>query len=99
MKTYDFAYGRGRKEFSIDESLVIKEVRTEEFTPMSDVKQGVLDAIYNLCAFLNQPFFDELIQRIEHGLLAFRSKPFLHVADASRKFSFAILRKSVDYCI
>ena len=47
MKTYDFAYGRGRKEFSIDESLVIKEVRTEEFTPMSDVKQGVLDAIYN----------------------------------------------------
>ena len=46
MKTYDFAYGRGRKEFSIDESLVIKEVRTEEFTPMSDVKQGVLDAIY-----------------------------------------------------
>ena len=47
MKTYDFAYGRGRKEFSIDESLVIKEVRTEEFTPMSDIKQGVLDAIYN----------------------------------------------------
>ena len=46
MKTYDFAYGRGRKEFSIDESLVIKEVRTEEFTPMSDVKQGVLDDIY-----------------------------------------------------
>ena len=47
MKTYNFAYGRGRKEFSIDESLVIKEVRTEEFTPMSDIKQGVLDAIYN----------------------------------------------------
>lgn len=47
MKTYDFAYGRGRKEFSIDESLVIKEVRTEEFTPMSDIKQCVLDAIYN----------------------------------------------------
>ena len=47
MKTYDFAYGRGRKQFSIDESLVVKEVRTEEFTPMADVKQGVLDAIYN----------------------------------------------------
>ena len=47
MKTYDFAYGRGRKQFPIDESLVVKEVRTEEFTPMSDVRKGVLDAVYN----------------------------------------------------
>ena len=47
MKTYDFAYGHGRKTFDYDENLVIKEVRTEEFPVMEDVKAGVLDAIYH----------------------------------------------------
>lgn len=45
MKEYDFAYGRGRKKFSIDEDLVIKEVRTADFPVMKDIKGGVLDAI------------------------------------------------------
>ncbi|MFU0842671.1 MAG: Lar-N domain-containing protein [Burkholderia sp.] len=45
MKEYDFAYGRGRKKFSIDEDLVIKEVRTADYPVMKDIKGGVLDAI------------------------------------------------------
>ena len=31
MKTYDFAYGRGRKTFTVEEDRVLKVVRTEEF--------------------------------------------------------------------
>ena len=47
VKTFDFAYGHGRKQFSIDDAHILKEVRTEEFPPMTDVKQGILDAIYH----------------------------------------------------
>ena len=47
VKTYDFAYGHGRKTFDYYENHVIKEVRTEEFPVMEDVKAGVLDAIYH----------------------------------------------------
>ena len=43
VKTFDFAYGHGRKQFSIDDAHILKEVRTEEFPPMTDVKQGILD--------------------------------------------------------
>ena len=77
MKTYDFAYGRGRKEFSIDESLVIKEVRTEEFTPMSDIKQGVLDAIYNPNYNAN-----ELLDRkmAEYAAAVCADRPCFHIS-------------------
>lgn len=47
MKEFDFAYGRGRAKFSIDDATIIKEVRTNTFTPMTDIKGGVLDAIRN----------------------------------------------------
>ena len=50
VKTFDFAYGHGRKQFSIDDAHILKEVRTEEFPPMTDVKQGILDAIYTRSA-------------------------------------------------
>ena len=45
MKTYDFAYGRGRKTFTVEEARVLKVVRTEEFPPMEDIRGGVLEAI------------------------------------------------------
>ena len=45
IRSYDFAYGRGRKQFSLDDSLVLKEIRTEDFAPMTDIKGGVLEAI------------------------------------------------------
>lgn len=47
LQTYTFAYGRGEKEFTIDNDKVIKEVRTEDFPPMQDIRQGVLDAVRN----------------------------------------------------
>ena len=47
LQTYTFAYGRGEKEFTIDKDKVIKEVRTEDFPPMTDIRQGILDAIRN----------------------------------------------------
>lgn len=47
LKKYEFAYGRTTKTFEIEESDVIKEVVTQQFPVMQDVKQGVLDAIYN----------------------------------------------------
>ena len=34
MQTFDYAYGRGRKTFSVDTDRVLKEVRTETFEPM-----------------------------------------------------------------
>lgn len=47
MKTCEFAYGRSTKKFTIDEELVIKEVVTQPFPVMTDIKSGVLEAIYN----------------------------------------------------
>lgn len=47
IRTYDFAYGRGRKTFEIDDELILKEVRTETFPPMTDIPQGVLDAVHH----------------------------------------------------
>lgn len=44
-KQYDFAYGRGRMKFDLDEDLVLQEIRTEEYPVMQDVKAGVLEAI------------------------------------------------------
>lgn len=45
VKQYDFAYGRGRMKFELDEELVKGVVRTEDFAPMTDIKAGVLEAI------------------------------------------------------
>ena len=46
MKTYEFAYGRSTKKFTIDEELVIKEVVTQPFPVLSVIKSGVLEAFY-----------------------------------------------------
>lgn len=46
LKQYDFAYGRGRMQFEIDSDLVMGEIRTEDFAPMTDIKAGVLEAIH-----------------------------------------------------
>ena len=59
MKEYDFAYGRGRKTFTIDDARVLKEVRTEEFPVMENVKEGVLEAIRNP---IGCPSLDEIVK-------------------------------------
>lgn len=45
IRTFDFAYGRGRKTFELDDELILKEVRTETFPVMENVAEGVLEAI------------------------------------------------------
>jgi len=45
LKHFSFAYGRGRKEFDLDDANIIKEVRTASFEPMKDIRQGILDAV------------------------------------------------------
>lgn len=59
MKQYDFAYGRGRKTFRIDEDRVLKEVRTEEFPVMEDIEAGVLEAIRHP---IGCPSLDEIVK-------------------------------------
>ena len=59
MKQYDFAYGRGRKTFQIDEDRVLKEVRTEEFPVMEDIEAGVLEAIRHP---IGCPSLDEIVK-------------------------------------
>ena len=46
IRTFDFAYGRGRKTFELDDELILKEVRTETFPVMENVAEGVLEAIH-----------------------------------------------------
>lgn len=60
IRSYDFAYGRGRKQFSLDDSLVLKEIRTEDFAPMTDIKGGVLEAIRHP---IGCPPLDEIVSR------------------------------------
>ncbi|MDY3116065.1 MAG: nickel-dependent lactate racemase [Sutterella sp.] len=43
--TYTYAYGRGTQTFTLDDSLVMKEIRTRAFTPITDIKGSVLEAI------------------------------------------------------
>ncbi len=47
MKKYTYAYGRGTMDFEVEESKVLKEIRTKEFPVIKDVKSAVLDAINN----------------------------------------------------
>ena len=47
IRTFDFAYGRSRKTFELDDELILKEVRTETFPVMENVAEGVLEAIHH----------------------------------------------------
>lgn len=47
MKKYTYAYGRGTMDFEVEESKVLKEIRTKEFPVIKDIKTAVLDAINN----------------------------------------------------
>ena len=42
LKTYQYAYGRGTIDFTLDDEHVMKEIRTAAFEPMTDIKGGVL---------------------------------------------------------
>ena len=48
-RTYSFAYGRGEKSFTIDDDLVISEVRTRPFPviPKDQIREKVLETIRN----------------------------------------------------
>ena len=59
LKEYDFAYGRGRKTFQIDDARVLKEVRTEEFPVMENIREGVLEAIRHP---IGCPSLDEIVK-------------------------------------
>lgn len=59
MKTYEFAYGRGTKTFTLDENRVLKEVETATFEPMKDVKAGILEAINNP---IGRPALSEIVK-------------------------------------
>lgn len=47
MKKYEFAFGNGTKDVELDETLIIKEVRTKDIKPMDNIPYGVLEAIYH----------------------------------------------------
>lgn len=47
MRTYTFPYGHSTKSFALPEKSVIKEIQMPEKPVMEDIKQGVLDAVYN----------------------------------------------------
>ena len=44
-KQFTFAYGHGTKTFDYEENDILKVVRTEDFPPMQNIEQGILDAI------------------------------------------------------
>lgn len=44
-KQFTFAYGHGTKTFDYEENDILKVVRTEDFPPMQNIGQGILDAI------------------------------------------------------
>ncbi len=47
IQEYDFAYGRGRKKFSLASDKVLKVVKTAAFEPLTDIKEAVLSAIHH----------------------------------------------------
>lgn len=77
MKTYEYAYGRGTKQFTIDESLVLKEVKTAKFEPLKDIKASILEAI-------NNPIGSEpLCERVKPGdKIAFICNDLTRVANS-----------------
>lgn len=40
LKQFTFAYGHGTKTFDYEENDILKVVRTEDFPPMQNIKQG-----------------------------------------------------------
>lgn len=47
VKTLTSPTATAASSFPLMTQHILKEVRTEEFPPMTDVKQGILDAIYH----------------------------------------------------
>ena len=45
MKEYTFAYGRGSKAFSLDESRVLQTIEMPDTPPLADIRAAVLDAV------------------------------------------------------
>ena len=45
MKEYTFAYGRGSKTFSLDESRVLQTIGMPDTPPLTDVRAAVLEAV------------------------------------------------------
>lgn len=44
---YSYKYGHGYKDFSLEQEKVMAEIKVAEMAPLTDLKQAVLDAIYN----------------------------------------------------
>lgn len=44
---YSYKYGHGYKDFSLEQEKVMAEIKVAEMTPLTDLKQAVLDAIYH----------------------------------------------------
>lgn len=44
---YSCKYGHGYKDFSLEQEKVMAEIKVAEMTPLTDLKQAVLDAIYH----------------------------------------------------
>ena len=44
---YSYKYGHGYKDFSLEQEKVMAEIKVAEMAPLTDLKQGVLDAIYH----------------------------------------------------
>lgn len=44
---YSYKYGHGYKNFSLEQEKVMVEIKVAEMTPLTDLKQAVLDAIYH----------------------------------------------------
>ena len=59
LKQFTFAYGHGTKTFDYEENDILKVVRTEDFPPMQNIKQGVLDAISNP---IGSPALSEIVK-------------------------------------
>lgn len=44
---YSYKYGHGYKNFSLEQEKIMAEIKVAEMTPLTDLKQVVLDAIYH----------------------------------------------------
>ncbi len=58
-QSYEFAYGRKTKTFTIDSEDVLQVVRTETFPPMEDVPAHVLEAVRNP---IGLPSIEEIVK-------------------------------------
>ncbi len=44
---YSYKYGHGYKDFSLEQEKVMAEIKVAEMTPLTDLRQAVLDAVYH----------------------------------------------------